>query len=91
MTEIRKLDRSQASKRPITKRFGVRQLSSKGESKLRCIDDLLESGINDTCDIRRKIKMDTIMLLIIVMRIIIAIFGNIDLHFIKSDFKFKEE
>jgi hypothetical protein len=87
MTELQPVDLSTKSKGLITKRFGVRQISSKGISKLRCIDDLLESGINGTCDIRRKIRMDTITLLIIVMRVIIAIFGDIDLHFIKSDFK----
>ena len=87
MTKLRVINKFRDSKKPITKRFGVRQLSSKGKSKLRCIDDLLESGINSTCDIRRRIRMDTITLLIVIMRVIIAIFGNIDLHFIKSDFQ----
>ena len=46
MEDPRPLIPDQTPSRPVTKRFGVRQMTSKGKEKVRCIDDLLESFRN---------------------------------------------
>ena len=41
----------------LTRRFGVLQFTSSGELKVRCVDKLAESMVNDTTDILRAIRM----------------------------------
>ena len=40
----------------VTRRFAVVQTDSKGKSKVRCIDDFLESLVNDATTVRRRIR-----------------------------------
>ena len=44
----------------LTRRFPVEQLDSKGKLKLRMIDDLADSRVNDACRIGRQIRMGRI-------------------------------
>ena len=49
-----------AGKYPLTKRFAMKQLSSKGTEKLRCIDDYLRSEINAAATVEGRIPMGKI-------------------------------
>ena len=44
----------------LTRRFPVEQIDSKGRLKLRMIDDLADSQVNDACHINRQIRMGRI-------------------------------
>ena len=57
MTPLRRARRGIAARRAGSRRFGVRQRSSKGVWKTRCIDDFLSSGINGATRVTRRLRM----------------------------------
>ena len=87
MGEFRKP--STKGKYPLTKRFAVRQLSSKGVEKLRCIDDYLRSEINALASVDGRISMGKINDLLRSIEILAEAVKNSgeDIDLLKSDFK----
>ena len=72
---------------PPTRRFGVKQASSSGRVKTRCIDDLKESRINALCGIRGKIRMGRIADMVEVARQLQEAYPEERLVIFKADFK----
>ena len=72
---------------PFTRRFGVSQRSSHGETKVRCIDDFAQSLINDTVIVGRRIRMGSISDLVESARRLHAAQPLEGLHVLKSDFQ----
>ena len=70
----------------MTRRFPVRQLSSKGKMKLRSIDDFLFSRTNDMCQVGAKIRMGKIDDLVLSAKRMTKS-GKTDLVIGKSDFR----
>ena len=70
-----------------TRRFGVEQQSSKGISKIRCIDDFHESGINDCCSVFGRIRMGHIRDMAYQAKAHHRKHPDVDLAIWKSDFK----
>ena len=66
----------------VSRRFPVKQLTSSGAVKIRAIDDLAESQINDTTSVGRRIRMDRTSDLWATARIL----RSWDLLLSKSDF-----
>ena len=74
-------------RKPKTRRFGVKQISSKGKHKIRCIDDFLRSQINALCEVDGSLRMGKIADLIEVARELAAAFPDEDLVIFKTDFR----
>ena len=74
---------------PFTRRFAVRQPSSKGGVKLRCIDDFLDSQVNGVMRVEGRISMGKLSNLIASAKVLVSSEKGIghDLDIIKSDFK----
>jgi len=70
-----------------TRRFGVQQMSSKGKTKIRCIDDFNASGINDCCHVIGRLRMGRITDLVDVVHILNKVHPNEELVIFKTDFK----
>ena len=70
----------------LTRRFGVLQLTSTGELKVRCIDDFAESMVNDTTEILRAIRMGRVSDLREVVAILTSSDPSCDILLLKSDF-----
>ena len=76
-------------KYPVTRRFAVRQLSSGGKEKLRCIDDYLRSEINSLMHVEGRISMGRISNLLKSADVLVSHpnrQGEV-LNIIKSDFR----
>ena len=71
----------------FTRRFAVRQATSSGSLKVRCIDDFAESGVNDACRIGRRIRMGRIADLVQSARCLRAAHPSQRLLVLKSDVK----
>jgi len=80
----RELDRTQPCP---TRRFGVRQLTSKGSWEIRCIDDFNASGINDCCHIIGRLRMGRITDLVDVTKILHEAHPGTQLVIFKTDFQ----
>lgn len=74
-----------SSPKVVTRRFGVRQINSKGADKVRCIDDFKESGVNDAASVSRRIRMGRLTDLEAVTRTLAD--TKEPLALLKSDFK----
>ena len=72
---------------PATRRFSVRQLTSDGRSKIRCIDDFAESLVNDACTVRRRLRMGRVSDLHFTASSLHAQRPGVPLSLLKSDFK----
>ena len=72
---------------PLSRRFAVRQLSSKGSSKIREIDDLHESQVNEAATITRRIRMGRLASLVATARHLRGSTPDLPLHVVKSDFR----
>ena len=75
------------SRTPATRRFGIEQISSKGRTKIRCIDDFLRSKVNGLCGVHGSIRMGKISELTETARRIQEQFPNEQLVIFKTDFK----
>jgi hypothetical protein len=69
-----------------TRRFAVRQRDAKGKFRLRCIDDFHESWVNDSCSVRRRLRMGRHSDLEWILRELSARL-RLPLRLLKSDFK----
>ena len=76
-----------AASPPFTRRFAVRQTSSMGASKVRCIDDFAQSLINSSVRVSRRIRMGTVSELAAAGRVLSASTSRTGLSIVKSDFK----
>ena len=72
---------------PLTRRFAVRQLTSDGRSKVRGIDDFHESLVNDSCSVKRRIRMGRLSDLHYSASVLRNSQPDVDLALLKSDFK----
>ena len=72
--------------RCLTRRFGVSQVSSAGEKKLRCIDDFAASGINNTTSIKARIRMGRLSSLVETTRQLHSFWPSSSIRLAKSDF-----
>ena len=65
----------------------MRQLSSKGVAKIREIDDMHESCVNEAAHVTRRIRMGRLSSLVALARALRAAFPGVPLVAVKSDFK----
>ena len=72
---------------PPSRRFGVRQRSSKGTFKVRCIDDFAASKVKGLMRVSRRIRMGRLRDVLLACKIIIRAHPSSRLQFLKSDFK----
>ena len=72
---------------PPTRRFGVKQCSSSGKEKTRCIDDYKESRVNALCRVRGKIRMGRIEDMLETARQLQEMFPDERLVIFKGDYK----
>ena len=72
---------------PVSRRFAVRQLSSKGTWKVREIDDLHESEVNEAATVTRRIRMGRLASLVAAARAFRRASPGLPLRVVKSDFR----
>ena len=72
---------------PLSRRFAVLQLSSSGKLKVREIDDLHESEVNEAASVTRRIRMGRLDSLIATARAFRLSQPGTPLQIVKSDFR----